>query len=61
MNVTKVLLIALISSASTLLTLWMAGGMTIGGWFIPLLILIVLTVISDKLGLGSISKFFERR
>lgn len=36
MNVTKVLLIALIASVSALLTLWVAGGLTMSGWYIPI-------------------------
>jgi hypothetical protein len=59
MNITKVLIIALIASASTLFTLWIAASMTVGGWYIPITVLAISAFITDRMGLGSISEFFE--
>ncbi|EGQ7672264.1 hypothetical protein [Vibrio paracholerae] len=61
MNVTKVLLIALIASVSALLTLWVAGGLTMSGWYIPIVVLVIASVISDRAGLGSISEFLQSK
>ncbi|WP_162923859.1 hypothetical protein [Vibrio cholerae] len=61
MNVTKVLLIALIASLSALLTLWVAGGLTMSGWYIPIVFLVIASVISDRAGLGSISEFLQSK
>lgn len=59
MNVTKIILIALISSITTLLTLWVAGGLKVSGWYIPVLILVTAAIISDRARLGSIAEFFK--
>jgi len=59
MNITKIILIALIACVSTLFTLWIAAGMTTGYWFAPVIILGVMAIISDKCGFGSISEFLE--
>lgn len=59
MNVTKILLIALISSVSALLTLWLAAGLTTSGWYIPIGILLVAISITNQIGLGSISDFLK--